>query len=83
MLAIVGCLYSIASIHHHDDGIHALDNACISCDLEDITTHGGSVSAALQHATDLSHVVPTVSQSSITVALTRSATPIRAPPLYS
>jgi len=83
MLAIVACLLSVGSLHSHDSGLHALDSACISCDLEDVTSHGAAVSALPTKSLDLSDIVSVGSQQSITVAATRSTTPIRAPPIYS
>lgn len=83
MLAIVACLLSVASVHSHDSGLHALDSACISCDLEDVTSHGAAVSALPTKALDLSDIEPAVSQQSITVEATRSTAPIRAPPIHS
>ena len=83
MLAVAICLYSVADIHSHDDGLHALDSACISCDLEDVTSHGAAVSAVPTRSLDLSDIEPAVSQQLITVESRRSATPIRAPPISS
>lgn len=83
MLAVAICLYSVASIHSHDDGLYALDSACISCDLENVTSHSAAVSVVPARLSDLSDIEPAVSQVSLTIAATRSAAPIRAPPIYS
>jgi hypothetical protein len=42
-LALLICLISTSSIHHHEDGMHQL-HACQLCALEDVTTHGATVS---------------------------------------
>ncbi|NWF38882.1 hypothetical protein F3F96_07005 [Mariprofundus sp. NF] len=83
MLAIVVCLFSVGSLHSHESGLHVLDSACISCDLENVTSHGAAISAVPTKSLDLSDVAAVVSQQSITVATTRSSAPIRAPPIYS
>ncbi|NWF37417.1 hypothetical protein F3F93_11775 [Mariprofundus sp. KV] len=83
MLAIAVCLFSVGSLHSHESGLHALESACVSCDLEDVTSHSAAVSVAPTQSLDLSDITSAVSKQSITVAATRSATPIRAPPIYS
>jgi len=42
-LALLICLVSVSSVHHHKDGVHLL-HACQLCSLEDITSHGSAVS---------------------------------------
>ena len=42
-LALLICLISASTIHHHQDGVHLL-HACQLCNLENITTHGSAVS---------------------------------------
>ncbi len=83
MLAVVACLWSVASIHSHDDGLHALDSACISCDLEDAVTHGAAVAIALCVAPNLSHTEPVASQPVLHIAVARASALIRAPPVFS
>jgi len=81
MLAVVACLWSVASIHSHDDGLHALDSACISCDFEDVASHG--VAVALCVPPSLSHIEPVAFQPALHVAVARTSAPIRAPPVFS
>ena len=83
MLAVVGCLYSVASIHNHDDGLHALDSACISCDLEDVASHGAATSLVFAATANLAHIEPGISQAAAYVAVMRISAFIRAPPVYS
>lgn len=83
MLAVAICLYSVASIHSHDDGLYALDSVCISCDLEDVTSHSAAVSVVPARSSDLSAIEPAAFQQPAAVVATRSAAPIRAPPIYS
>jgi len=45
-LALLVCLVSASSIHHHDRGIH-LAHACQMCALEELTTHGAAVSMGI------------------------------------
>jgi len=45
-LALVMCLVSASSIHHHDRGIH-LAHACQLCALEEVTTHGAAISVSV------------------------------------
>jgi len=42
-LALLLCLISASTIHHHKDGVHLL-HTCQLCSLEDITAHGSAVS---------------------------------------
>jgi hypothetical protein len=83
MLAIVGCLWSVANVHSHDDGLHVLESACISCDLEDIASHGAAVTIALRSTPNLSYIEPVASQTALYVAVARVSAPIRAPPVFS
>ena len=83
ILAVVACLWSVASIHSHDDGMYALESACISCDLEDIASHGAAVIVALRSTPNLSHIEPTASQAALHVAVARVTDSIRAPPAFS
>jgi len=83
MLAIVGCLWSVASIHSHDDGLYALDSVCISCDLEDIASHGAVTAIVLRLRSKLSHIQPAVSQAARYIAVARASDSIRAPPVFS
>lgn len=83
MLAIVGCLWSVASIHSHNDGLHALDSACISCDLEDVASHGKAVTVAFSLISNLSHIEPDAFQTALYAAATRLSGTIRAPPVFS
>jgi len=83
MLAIVACLFSVASVHSHESGLHALDSACISCDLEDVTSHGATVIAASATTENLSSIQPVAIQASGFTAVANSAASIRAPPLFS
>jgi hypothetical protein len=83
MLAIIGCLWSVAGIHSHDDGLHALESACISCDLEDITSHGAAAAAMQCSKSNISHNEPVVSPAAFIIAVRSATAPIRAPPSYS
>lgn len=83
MLAIASCLFSAAAIHSHDDGLHALDSHCISCDLEDVTSHGAAITAVQIAASNLSQIVPAAFQAAQFIAVGSPATAIRAPPFYS
>jgi hypothetical protein len=83
MLAIVGCLWSVASIHSHDDGLHALESGCISCDFEDVVSHGTVVAIAQRSTSNLSQIKPVASQSALNVAAKATTAPIRAPPIIS
>ncbi len=83
MLAIVGCIWSVATVHSHDDGLHALDSACISCDLEDIVSHGAVAVAILRPASNLTHIQPAASQAIGYIAVARVSNSIRAPPVFS
>ena len=83
MLAIVVCLWSVATLHSHDAGLHALDSACISCDLEDITSHGATVTVAVAAAPGLSYIEQVIPPVTAYLAAARIAAPIRAPPVFS
>jgi len=83
MLAIAGCLFSVATIHSHDDGLHALESHCISCDLEDVTSHGAVVTLLQAVAPTSSHIEPLVLKAAVVIAARPAGAPIRAPPFYS
>jgi len=83
MLAFVGCLWSVASIHSHEAGLHALDSACISCDLEDIVSHGAVVDVVASPLSALTSIEPIASQSALFIAAARASDFIRAPPVFS
>lgn len=80
MLAVVACLFSIASIHHHESGFHALDDACISCDLEDVSSHGVVLSIVSRETGGLSCIMPDQFRSSLLIASVSNPDSIRAPP---
>jgi len=83
MLAIVACLFSVASVHSHESGLHALDSACISCDLEDVTSHGATVISASATTENLSSIEPAASLAFVHITAVKNSTPIRAPPTHS
>jgi len=59
-LALIICLVSTSSIHHHESGIH-LAHACQLCALEEVTTHGAAVSVS---------TIPVVEPSILTLVIT-------------
>jgi len=83
MLAIVACLFSVGSIHSHDSGLHSLDSACISCDLEDLSSHGATVAASPASTENISFIEPAVSMAEVHITAVDKAAPIRAPPFSS
>ncbi|RLL52233.1 hypothetical protein D8Y20_07455 [Mariprofundus sp. EBB-1] len=83
MLAVVGCLYAVASIHSHDDGLHALGGSCISCSLEDVAAHGAAPSVVFDATANLSHIDSAISQAAAYVAVASISALIRAPPFFS
>jgi len=83
MLAVVGCLYAVASIHSHDDGLHALSGSCVSCSLEDVVAHGAAASVVFDATLNLSHIESAISQAAVYVAVASISALIRAPPVFS
>ena len=83
MLAIVACLFSVGSVHSHDNGLHALDSACISCDLEDLSSHGAAVTGSSTSTENLALIEPAVSMATVHILAAHKSAPIRAPPIFS
>jgi len=83
MLAIIACLYSVGSVHSHEDGLHALDNVCISCDLEDVSSHGAACSDASTSKENLALIEPAASLAVGQITAAKNSTPIRASPALS
>jgi len=44
-VALLICLASGSSIHHHKEGVHLL-HACQLCSLENISSHGSAISVS-------------------------------------
>ncbi len=83
MVALLLCLWSVASVHSHESGLHTLGDSCISCNLEDVTAHGSGITLVVQPNPNLSFIEPTRSFAALRAAAARAAAPIRAPPLFS
>ncbi|MFC1536701.1 hypothetical protein ACFL19_00440 [Pseudomonadota bacterium] len=81
-IAMLGCLMAASQLHAHESGLHDIDHACISCDLEDVVSHGAVTSAifslemALQESEDVAYA-----SHACTSLLSFSS--IRAPPSHS
>ncbi|MDT8376284.1 MAG: hypothetical protein RQ867_06020 [Mariprofundaceae bacterium] len=82
MLAMLGCLLAASQLHAHETGLHDVDHACISCDLEDITAHGVAPTATFALA-DRTSDVEVCSYTACASVPHLSFTSIRAPPLLS
>jgi len=82
MLAMLGCLLAATQLHAHEAGLHDIDHACISCDLEDVLSHG-AVPALLfsLNAQPAESVITAYITHAYTVS--QSFSSIRAPPLHS
>jgi len=83
VLAIVACLYSVGSVHSHEAGLHSLDSACISCDLEDVSSHGATFADASTSTENLAFIEPAASLAVVHVTASKNSAPIRAPPTHS
>jgi len=83
MLAVVACLWSVGSVHSHDAGLHSQDSACISCDLEDVTSHGTLFSSYSVATENLVLIKATDFWSERHVTAVKNSAPIRAPPNLS
>jgi len=83
VLAIAGCLFSASAVHSHEDGLHALGSHCISCDLEDVTSHGATTAVRQATIPNLAQIEPAAFQRTFFIAVRSSAASIRAPPFYS
>jgi len=82
VLAIVACLYSVDSVHSHEAGLHSLDSACISCDLEDGSSHGATFADASTSTENLAFIEPAASLAVVHVAAAKNRTHIRATPTH-
>ncbi|WP_072659551.1 hypothetical protein [Mariprofundus micogutta] len=83
MLALVACLWSAGSIHSHEAGLHSAESACISCDLEDISTHGAALSVSAAVTEPPFMLEPVAFQPSMFIVKTGSSLLVRAPPSIS
>lgn len=82
MLAMLGCLLAASQLHAHETGLHDVDHACISCDVEDIAAHGAAPTAFFLFQQQLLTTEVFVCLSSLPVQVTAFGT-IRAPPYFS
>jgi len=79
---MLSCLIAASQLHAHEAGLHDVEHACISCDLEDIVSHG-AVTSSFHFA-----IVPETETDNAPVSFTRVcgdhyAYAIRAPPALS
>ena len=81
MLAMLGCLLAASQLHAHEAGLHDVDHACISCDLEDIVSHGAVPVSTFALKTDVQSS-DVVFYRSYTFTPAFSFSSIRAPPLH-
>jgi len=44
IVALLGCLMAAAEVHAHETGLHDVEHTCLSCDFEDVVSHGVAVS---------------------------------------
>ena len=79
MVALLGCLLAASQLHAHEAGLHDIDHICLSCDLEDVASHG-IAPENLSSLTVLLQDSLATSQNRCFKVLCQSFSQIRAPP---
>jgi len=70
-----------SQLHAHETGLHDIDHACISCDLEDVFSHGAIPSSPFSLKTQPVES-KTAAYTTYTYTISQSFSSIRAPPLH-
>jgi len=79
---MLGCLLAATQLHAHETGLHDIDHGCISCDLEDVLSHGAVPETVFSLKADM-HIAEVAFYAGYNHSARSSFISIRAPPLHS